>query len=154
MGGWEALKTRQLSTRLSQLVPLASVQVPRAGWIRTIRQALGLTAQDLSERIGVTRPAITHLEKAEQEGRITLNKLREVARALDCTLLYALVPNESIETVLDRRARIIAEKRMGRVWHSMLLEGQEISEEEKERQITDLVSELRSRSPRDLWRDE
>lgn len=150
----DSLRIRQLSSRLSQIRPLAQVPVPRGGWIRTLREALGLTALELSERAGVTRPAITQLEKAEQEGRITLNKLREVADALDCMLVYALVPRESLDAMLTRRARTVAEKRMERVWHSMLLEGQEISSEEKERQITDLVSELLSGTPRELWRDE
>lgn len=150
----DSLKLRQLSSKLSQIRQLAQVPVPRGGWIRTLREALGLTALELSERAGVTRPAITQLEKAEQEGRITLNKLREVANVLDCMLVYALVPKESLDAILTRRARTVAEKRMERVWHSMLLEGQEISSEEKERQINDLVSELLSGTPRELWRDE
>ncbi|MGH7570850.1 MAG: mobile mystery protein A [Gemmatimonadota bacterium] len=148
------MKIRQLDSRLSELSKLARIQVPAAGWIRTLRGALGLTALELSERTGVSRPAISQLEKAEQEGRITLNKLRGVAEALDCKLVYALVPRDGLEAIRARRARTVAEARMERVWHSMMLEGQEISSEEKESQIADLTKELLSRNPRDLWRNE
>lgn len=149
----DSLRIRQLGSRLKPFSRLTSSAVPREGWIRSIREALGLTAQGLSERMGVTRPAITQLERAEQQGRITLNKLREVAEALDSKLVYALVPTESLEAILALRARTVAQERMERVWHSMLLEGQEISSEEKERQIADLSRELLSGNPRDLWRN-
>ncbi|MGH7557995.1 MAG: mobile mystery protein A [Gemmatimonadota bacterium] len=150
----QALRLRQLQTRLDRLVPLAEMQRPREGWVRFIRETLGLTAAQLANRLGLSQPAVSQLEKAEQEGRITLNTLREAASALHCNLVYGLIPRDDLESVLQRRARQVAEQRMERVWHSMMLEGQEVSAEEKDRQIEDLTRELLAGNPRDLWREE
>lgn len=150
----ESLRLRQLQSKLNRLSSLTELQIPRGGWVRSIREALGLTSVQLAKRLGLTQPAISQLEKAEQEGRITLNTLRDVADALHCDLVYGLVPRDGLEAILQRRARHVAEQRMEEVWHSMMLEGQQSSAEEKERQIEDLTQELLSGKLRDLWREE
>lgn len=149
-----SLKLRQLEAKLEHLRPLASLSVPREGWVRSIREVLGLTARQLADRLDLTQSAVSQLERAEKEGRITLNTLRSVAEAINCDLVYALVPRRSLESIIRNRARYVAEQRMEKVWHSMALEAQETSLEEKQRQISDLTEELLSGDLRDLWRDE
>ena len=65
---------------------------PTAGWLRSIRERLGLSLTDLAKRLQVTPPAVRSFERAEAEDRITLASLRRTAAAMDCELIYALVP--------------------------------------------------------------
>lgn len=97
---------------------------PRAGWIRAVRVALGMSQRALADRLGVSGPAVAKLEKAEVEGGITVAKLSEVAAALDCTLVYALVPNRTLNEIVQDRARHVAAESLGYVGATMDLEGQ------------------------------
>jgi predicted DNA-binding mobile mystery protein A len=98
---------------------------PVKGWVRAIREALGVSSADLAGRMGTSRQLIRQQEKAEAEDRITLKSLRTLANALDCDLVYALVPRAgSLEELMNRRARILAKKNVLGVEHSMALEGQ------------------------------
>lgn len=99
---------------------------PRSGWVRAIRMALGMSQQALAGRLGISGPAVAKLEKAELEGGITIGKLAEVARALDCTLVYALVPNSSLEENVQTQARRVAAETIGYVGTTMALEDQAV----------------------------
>lgn len=99
---------------------------PRSGWIKAIRGALGMSQTDLATRLGVTPAAVAYLERSEREERISLGRLNEVASALDCTLVYALVPNTSLEDTVQRAARRQAAKTLGYVERTMDLESQGI----------------------------
>ena len=93
--------------------------------------------------------SVADLEKSEAYGTIQLKTLRKAAEALDCTLVYALVPNASLEDAVRTRAREIARKELARIGHSMDLEAQGLSEREREAQIDEYVRKhLRER---DLW---
>jgi predicted DNA-binding mobile mystery protein A len=81
---------------------------PSEGWIRVVRDALGMTAFELGSRMGVSQPRISQLERAEREGTIQLWNLERAAQALHSTLVYALVPIEPLEEVVRRQARLKA----------------------------------------------
>ena len=118
------LRSKQLDRALA---PLRSANVPRPpkGWIRAIREALGLSSAELAERMKANRSLIVQQEKAEADDWITLKSLRAFANALDCDLVYAFVPRgATIEQTLTMRARDEAAKTVGRVEHSMALEDQ------------------------------
>jgi len=100
---------------------------PRAGWIRAIRKALGMSQEALAGRLGTSGPAVAKLEKAELDGGITVGKLAEVAGALDCTLVYALVPNSSLDETVQRQARRVAAEALGYVGTTMGLEDQAVA---------------------------
>jgi predicted DNA-binding mobile mystery protein A len=100
---------------------------PQKGWIRAIREAIGLSAADLARIIGTSRQLPLQLEKAEADDRITLKSLRNVANALDCDLVYALVPKAgTMRELIESRARGEARKQVLRVEHSMALEDQAV----------------------------
>lgn len=140
---------RRLDERLSAFKPESRFAVPSRGWIRAIRDALGMSALQLGTRLGVRPQSVADLEKSEAHGTIQLKTLRKVAEALDCTLVYALVPNSSLEDVVQTRAREIARRELARIGHTMDLEAQGLSKAEREAQIDDYVREhLRER---DLW---
>jgi predicted DNA-binding mobile mystery protein A len=122
-------ETRQareaLDRRLVPLGPSSKYAPPRLGWIRAVRDALGMSARDLATRLGVTGPAVRSLEDGERTGGIRLDSLRRAAEAMDCTLVYAFIPNGSLEQTVQRQARWILDEQMGRVRQTMALEAQE-----------------------------
>jgi predicted DNA-binding mobile mystery protein A len=81
---------------------------PRVGWVRTTRKALGMTTHQLAKRLGLARARIKQIESAEPKGAVTLHALQEVAAAMDCELVYAIVPKTSLEKILEERAKLIA----------------------------------------------
>jgi predicted DNA-binding mobile mystery protein A len=119
------LRLQQLDRTLAPFQALRGVARPQKGWIRAVRQALGLTAVELAEKLGVSRQLPLQLEKSEAEDRITLKSLRAVADALDCDLVYAFVPRSgSLSEIVEGRIRAEAGKRVRAVEHTMLLEDQ------------------------------
>ena len=140
---------RRLDQRFPDFKPESRFLAPPKGWIRAIRDALGMSAAQLGHRIGVKPQSMAGIEGSERHGTIRLSTLRRVAEALDCTVIYALVPNSSLEDMVQDRARTIARQALDRVGHSMGLEGQGVSPTQREAQIDAYISEhLRER---DLW---
>jgi predicted DNA-binding mobile mystery protein A len=118
------LRAQQLDRMLQ---PLRALKVPRPqkGWIRALREAMGVSYTELGGRLQASRSLAAQQEKAEVEDRITLKSLRTCADALDCDLVYAFVPrDDSIEETLAARARAAASQTVRRVEHSMALEDQ------------------------------
>jgi predicted DNA-binding mobile mystery protein A len=98
---------------------------PAAGWLASIREALGLTLEEIGQRVHASRQAVQQFEKAEASNRITLGALRRVAEAMDCELKYALVPKAGSFTELaERPTRDRAKTDVERVVHTMMLEDQ------------------------------
>jgi predicted DNA-binding mobile mystery protein A len=123
---------------------------PGSGWIKAIRTALGMSQGTLAERLGVSRPAITNLESAERDGGITLSKLSEVAATLNCTLVYALVPNDPLEHVVRQQAARVVDRQLGYVNATMTLEDQAV---EGTAQNSIRAEEIEAAIDRgDLWR--
>lgn len=126
---------------------------PRDGWIKTIREALKMTAEQLGNRMGVSRGRIVQLEKAEVEDAVTLRSLREAASAMECELVYAIVPkgDDALEDIIERQARRIIRERLSAVAHSMALEGQDIDQAVIAQWQETLVEELAEKINKKLW---
>src|SRR5688572_28153462 len=97
---------------------------PVKGWIRSMREAIGMSGRQLAERIQVEGSRITEMEKAETHGNITLKSLRRAAEAMDCELAYAFIPKSDLETSLRIQAEKAAKKKLEGVRHTMRLEDQ------------------------------
>jgi predicted DNA-binding mobile mystery protein A len=140
---------QRLDERLELLKPAERFRAPPKGWVRAIRDALGMSGVQFAARLGVQPPSVAALEASEESGSIQLKTLRRAAEGLNCTLVYALVPNDSLEDAVHARARKIALRDLGRVAHTMKLEAQETpdgaTDERIEAYIRDNVKE------RDLW---
>lgn len=145
------LRVRQIDERTSPWRKLAQRSPPRGGWIRAIRKAIGMTTSQLGSRLGITRQAVLDLEHREAAGSVTLATLTRAADAMECDLVYALVPRAPVQQMLLSRARAIAAKRLDRIAHSMDLEEQAVSSEEYERQVEDLAAQILREFPRELW---
>ncbi len=146
------LKLRQLDTALTRWRSASLPQRPASGWIRAIREALGMTAVELARRLGVGVPTVSRMELSEAEDRITLATLRRAAEAMGCELQYALVPQQSLVDTLESRALGLARQQMAAVSHTMALEAQSTSPEAVEAQTRALAETLLKGSRRSLWR--
>ena len=148
-----SLTRMQLTDALRAFPSPDGAMPPRGGWVRAIREALGMTQAQLGDRVHVSRQSVQDLEKAEAERRITLDSLDRLARAMGCRVVYALVPeNGSLEDLRTRRADALAEALLKSTDHSMKLEAQGVSAIERERQRKLLAEALLRDSPRKLWR--
>lgn len=124
--------------------------VPRSGWVRAIREALGMSQGQLAERMKISRQSLQDLEKSEAERRITLDSLDRAARAMGCRVVYSLVPESgTLDDLLERRANQVADALLRSPDHSMKLEAQGVSEMDRQRSL--LVDELLRGNPRKLW---
>lgn len=144
------LVLQQLDETLSRFAGLKTVSPPR-GWIRAIREALGMSGRQFAARLGVSPPRVTALEREELSGGLSIKTLRQAAEALDCVLVYALVPRSSLAETVQRQAEKVAGERLARVSHSMLLEEQQLSPEEQRKNIAATVEELTRTLPKHLW---
>jgi predicted DNA-binding mobile mystery protein A len=97
---------------------------PPRGWVRAIREALGMSASALAARMGTTAGAVTRLEQSEAGDRIRLDTLRRAADALECDLVYLLVPRRPLHTMVQDRARELAHWQVAAVEQTMSLEDQ------------------------------
>jgi predicted DNA-binding mobile mystery protein A len=140
----------RLDERLSVLRE-AELALPPKGWIKAIREALGMTGQQFASRLGIKPPSVVDLEKSEALGTIQLKTLSRAADALGCKLVYAIVPKTSLQDAVDARARKIAMRALKRVAHTMKLENQAVDEADLESQIWDYIA--REIKDRDLWAD-
>ncbi len=109
-----------------------------------------MTGVQMAARMGVRPQTVDALEKSESLESIQLSSLRRAAEALDCTLVYALVPNTPLEEAVKARARSIALRDLARVAHTMKLEAQETGEATMKERIEEYI---RSIGDRDLWRE-
>ena len=131
----------------------SNAAAPRGGWVRAIRDALGMTQAQLAARMGLSRPAVQGLERAEAERRITLESLDRLARAMHCRVVYALVPEGgSLDGLRETQAEALADKLLTPADHSMKLEAQGVSTGERERQRKLLADSLLRGTARGLWR--
>jgi predicted DNA-binding mobile mystery protein A len=142
-----------LDTQLKPFRDMEPLIRPGRGWIKAIREAIGMTTGQFARRLGVSQPRVAALEKAEADGVVTLKSLRQAAEALDCDFVYALVPRKPLEQVVKDRARDVAERQLARTDQTMRLENQAVSKARMARARDELAAEL-LRSDRRLWADE
>jgi predicted DNA-binding mobile mystery protein A len=116
-----------LDVRMSRLGPPEKYTPPYTGWVRAIRDALGMSAMDLGQRMGVSGSAIGALERNERDGTARLDTLRRAASALDCTLVYAFIPNSTLEHTRRHRAEQLARHQLSHVATTMALEDQAVA---------------------------
>ena len=142
---------RHLDKRFATLRPLTRNPRPPKGWLRAVRDALGMTTAQLARRIGVTQPRIIELEKAEISGTVTLHSLQRAAEALGCQVIYALVPSRPLAEVVRTRAELIAEKQLVSVRHTMSLEDQTVQDKEANKELRQQFVQELLRKPARLW---
>lgn len=151
MSSRKRLILEQMSDNVNRYSRLKDSQPPLKGWIRAIREALGMSGVQFAKRLGVSAPRVAILEKTEVTGRVTIRSVRQAADALGCVFVYALVPRGSLKETIRRQALEVARERLKRSSHTMLLEDQQLSKDAMRNALDAAVEELIEAMPRDLW---
>jgi predicted DNA-binding mobile mystery protein A len=139
---------RTIDERLATLDLAERLRPPPRGWVRAIRDALGMSGVQLAARLSVRPQSVDALEKSEIAGTVRLATLRKAAEAMECTLVYALVPKGTLEEVVAARARAIALRDLSQVDHTMRLEDQ-LPTGDRERRVREHIDEVLEDG--DLW---
>ena len=142
---------KQLDKRLNLLQNVDILARPPRVWIKAIREALGMTTAQHGKRLGVSQPRVLGIEKAEVSSSIKLDSLERAAHALECRLVYALVPRKPLEYLAEDRARELAKKRLRATSHSMALEDQRVDEADEQEHLERLVQKLLNQPGSALW---
>lgn len=145
------LQLQQMDASLASWKAVSLAARPQAGWVRAIRDALGMSGAALARRLGMSTAGVRKLEAAETSEVITLASLRKLAQALDCELHYALVPRTTLAQQLQERAETVAKEQLTPVTHSMALEDQSVQGPWVKLQTDAVVRALLNGSRRDLW---
>ena len=140
----------QLDDTLSRFSAIASVNKPMRGWIRAIRDALGMNMRQFADRLGVSKSRIPRIEQDEITGSLTLKTMNRVADKLDCVFVYGFVPRTSLNDTVRKQAAIVTQRRMKRLMHTMNLEAQGLSSKNAKRAFNNIVEEIID-SPSILW---
>ena len=149
----KTLARKHLERRLAPLRDQQNLTRPPRGWIRAMREAFGMTTRQLAQRIGKVQSAVVEMEKSEARDSISLATLRQAAEALDCTLVYALVPNRPIDDIRRARAANVASQQLARASHTMALENQSLDRAAQDAERERLIDALLRGSPARLWDD-
>ncbi|MFZ1664733.1 MAG: mobile mystery protein A [Flavobacteriales bacterium] len=145
------LFVKQLDQRYAALRPVIRT-APDMGWLRSLRMGLGISLQQVADRQGVSKQQVSQAEKREADGTLTINSLRSTAEAMDMELFYVLVPKDgSLQKLIERRARRLAEEIVLSTNQTMKLEGQAVSEERLKQAIEEQTEDLQREIPKRLW---
>lgn len=149
----QKLVREQLDATLRRFHPLRQISPPKKGWIRAIRDALGMTAKQLARRLQVAQQAVARIENNELAGAVTIKTMRRVAEGLDCVFVYGLVPRSSLESTLRTQANQVAARRLAQASQTMALEDQALSNKEKNKVLFKTLNELADMPPSNLWNE-
>ena len=152
MSYWDKKRLRdQLDKKILPFRKAVEIGATSFGWIKAIREALGMSTTQLGQRVGIDQSRISRLENSEIDGNIKLSSLQKIARGLGMEFVYGFVPRSTLEEMVSNQARKIAMERMKRLNHTMALELQELSDEDKRSALKDMADKILIDNPKDLW---
>ena len=148
---FKKLMRKQVQEVLDNLDEISKRPVPQGGWVRVMRDALGISSYVLAKRMGSSQANIVSIEKRERSKTISLETIDQVARAMNCRLIYYLIPEKPLDQMLEDQARRVAKKQIKLTNHSMKLEQQGLTKKQIKQQEDDLVQELLEGPLKKLW---
>jgi predicted DNA-binding mobile mystery protein A len=101
--------------------------------------------------MNISQQSVVDLEQGEQRSTVQLDTLARAAAAMDCELVYAIVPRTSLEEIVQARAHEKARQILATVEHHSRLEDQAVSNADLAAQIDEIATDVVDR--RGLWRD-
>jgi len=135
-------------------VSLAGLKTPPEGWLRTVRNALGMSGTEVAKKVGVTRARVTQAEQAELKGGVTLKSMQAMAEAMGCRFVYAIIPPSGrIEDIITSQARKKAMALVGTASKHMALEDQALPDDKITQEVERLTREIAQEMPPDFWID-
>jgi predicted DNA-binding mobile mystery protein A len=150
--GKKSLQIQQLNGKMLAYASLQKVAPPPTGWIKAIRNAIGMSMLQLGNRLSITKQSVHDIERREKDGSVTIKALREAARVLDMQLVYGFVPNDgSLELLIERKAKELATQIVMRTSNTMKLEDQENTKQRIEKAIQERAFAIKTEMPKTLW---
>ena len=146
------LRLEQVDEALKPYREVRGISAPSGGWLRAIREALGLTVRQQAARVGIAAATLHKSEQSEADERISLAQLRRLADGLGCELVYGLVPRKPLADMVQDQATQVARSEILGVAHSMRLEDQRPSDLYLRQQLDQRRAELLAGKWSDLWR--
>ena len=148
----QSLQIQQLNSKMLTVAAIKKITPPPTGWIKAVRNALGMTLQQLGNKLSITKQSIQIIERREVEGSITLKTLRDVANGLDMELVYGFVPKDgSLDALIERKAKALATQIVMRSANTMNLENQGVSEIRIQKAIKERTVAIVNEMPKNLW---
>lgn len=148
----KSLQIQQLNTKMLRFAKLKQVAIPPTGWIKAIRTAIGMSMEQLGNKLSISKQAIMDIERREKEGSITIKSLKEIARALDMQLVYGFIPNDgSLDALIEKRATELATKIVLRTSNTMKLEDQGNTNKRIQKAIEERALTIKNEMPKILW---
>ncbi len=129
------------------------LSIPAEGWLVTIRKALGMSGINQAKRLNVTRAAIDQAERAELEGGVTLKYMDKTAKAIGCKFVYAIVPEISLDDIIEEQAIKKATALVKKAGGHMALEMQSLTHSQTDSEIKRLAEEFVQEMPPKFWED-
>ena len=146
------LQFQQLNEKMLQLAGMKHVIIPPIGWIKAIRNGIGMSMEQLGKKLSITKQGVMDIEKREKEGAITIKSMQEIAKAIDMQFVYGFVPDAgSLDQMIEMRSLEMATKIVQRTSNTMKLEDQENSKERIEKAIKERAAEIINKTPKILW---
>lgn len=142
---------KSIDQKLISFTAAKAVIRPKSGWVSAIRQALGMTTSQMAHRMGIQQSGVTLLEQREIDKKVTLETLERAARALNCELVYALVPRTNLENIVDEQAKKAAREILARTTHTMQLEQQSAGIAETHLHEEELIKDIKNKLDSRLW---
>ena len=146
------IQLEQLDRKLKVYASVQKVAAPSTGWLKAIRVSLGMSLQQLADKLSITKQSVQEIELREKKGSITLKNIKETADALDMQLVYGLVPKDgTIDALIERKAKELALHIVSRTSNTMKLEDQENSKQRLKKAIEERVAIIKNELPKMLW---
>lgn len=150
--GKKSLQLQQLNNKMLSFATLNQVAIPPTGWIKAIRVAIGMSMQQLGNKLSISKQGILDIEKREKDGSITIKSLKEIGRALDMQLVYGFVPNDgSLDALIENRATELATQIVLRTSNTMKLEDQGNTQMRIQKAIEERAESIKNEMPKILW---
>jgi predicted DNA-binding mobile mystery protein A len=128
-------------------------EIPPEGWLKTVRKALRMSGAALASRLGVTKARIPKAEKDELSGSLTLKTIQNMAEAMNCKFVYAVIPNDSVDSIIRQQALEKAKQQVEAAAIHMALEAQSLNNEQTKFEIERIANDLIQSMPPTFWHD-
>ena len=148
---YQKLRLSQVDRNLAQAKILSVSVVQYDSWIKTIREALGMSTRQLAKKLKASQSVVTSAERNERARTITLAQLDKFADALGCKVIYSFVPETSLDAMVNERAEAIAKSQVSMVQHTMRLEDQSTGDDFSEQQVNTIKLKLLEGKWSKLW---
>ena len=129
-----------------EILQTALKEMPMQGWLKTIREILGMTSIQMAEKLNISQPRIASMEKEEKN--IKISTMERIAESLNCDFVYAFIPREKIDDIIYNQAKKKAEKILSRTKKNMALENQAA---EDSALLEDIIQELLKGNIARIW---